>query len=311
MSAVEGYLSLSDCHAVVVEPLQLDGNSVIVTSQLKENSWVISALKVVSWIATCGLFPLIALCIKAIHRCSHEYHYSTEAAKNLANTALQLFNLQNAIKNRDLKGAFNAAQNELATNSEQRRNLKDLTVKALIDMDPYIAKQINDYQQGKISRETLGANVLNLLIANPKPIQKLIGQFLKTAEEAAPELEQALQGVQQIVQNHPALFTTFFQQCRDLRQENLSPEHGVANLLEYLAENPQIIQDLIGVAAQAGDIIPPNIQHNIQQILLFFQNTPRSSLQHSLKQMAHIFRNAEDLEGALEGAMDVLKNYSQ
>jgi hypothetical protein len=120
----------------------------------------------------------------------------------------------------------------------------------------------------------VGELILNRLQANPGLLQRLIGQFIQAAVVANPDLAQSMEGSLQIVQNHPALITTFMQQSIRLLHKELEPKAALANLLDYLAGNPQVIQDLIGVWIQTAIVINPKLMSPLLKVQQIVQNHP-------------------------------------
>ena len=75
----DSYLSFGNQVALVTVPEQKTNNSFGTTLHIKSNSWVTTMSKVVTMILTLGLLPLLALVIKTIDRCTHQYHWTSNS----------------------------------------------------------------------------------------------------------------------------------------------------------------------------------------------------------------------------------------
>jgi len=306
MSAVEGYLSLSKERAVVVQPLQHNGNSLLVTKQVQENSCAMIALKVASYILTLGLLPLIALVIKAVHRCSNEYHYSAlevavgevrelfDVAAILRNPIQRLERISNNQDRLERLGdlamqALAESVTEAASRGQapisaepvgeplvpfrQREAGRDQVLQRLVeDVQPlvqHIGEEMSAVAQGEMTEEQAAGNILVRLAENPRPVQDLIAMGLGMMARQNPEMAVPLRGLTQIVQNHPALIRVVLQQIGSVVREEIEPDAAALNIFIHLADNPQSLQDLIGVALQSN-VVP----REMAQIFRVVQNNP-------------------------------------
>ena len=297
ISAVEGYLTLSNSRAVVV-----DGSEHLVEKHLVKTSWATSALKVASWILTLGILPLIGLCIKAAHRCTHNYHYSASDTFMIATMdlgkKLGIHDLARAEGRAEFMAKNAIVEENLESmNPQQMMNLVTLGMRAaqelnLIGVLPLIQNG------GSPNKEQLDA----FFVANPQFAQKALEIVMRAAELSVIEgmVPSKFSTLVELIVNNSQLLeiplSTFIQNRNEPR-----PNIILANLLNRLAtpEHVQaclrIVEEVINLIPQ--DCLPPFENLNLSEMLTTAQRNS-NLIVDGLNRAATIIRN--DVENDVE-----------